>query len=100
MIGPQNEAAPPVYDLYAVSHHSGGLGGGHYTATCKNFLNNKWYVYTNNMILYAPAFYVLFGNLQLYMCTMITLRYLWFVLVFVVLIFGTQYYVFVVCVLN
>jgi ubiquitin C-terminal hydrolase len=22
----------PVYDLFAVSHHSGGLGGGHYTA--------------------------------------------------------------------
>lgn len=42
VIGPQSEKAPPVYDLYAVSHHSGGLGGGHYTATCKNFLNNKW----------------------------------------------------------
>jgi ubiquitin carboxyl-terminal hydrolase 4/11/15 len=31
-----------IYDLYAVSHHMGGLGGGHYTATCKNSLNNKW----------------------------------------------------------
>ena len=25
---------PPVYDLYAVSNHYGGLGGGHYTAFC------------------------------------------------------------------
>jgi ubiquitin carboxyl-terminal hydrolase 4/11/15 len=42
VIGPQHSEAPPVYDLYAVSQHMGGLGGGHYTATCKNFLNNKW----------------------------------------------------------
>lgn len=42
VIGPHTDEAPPVYDLYAVSHHMGGLGGGHYTATCKNFLNNKW----------------------------------------------------------
>ncbi len=40
--GPHCAEAPPVYDLYAVSHHSGGLGGGHYTATCKNFHNDKW----------------------------------------------------------
>jgi ubiquitin carboxyl-terminal hydrolase 4/11/15 len=42
VIGPQHADAPPVYDLYAVSQHMGGLGGGHYTATCKNFMNNKW----------------------------------------------------------
>lgn len=42
VIGPQHAEAPPVYDLYAVSHHMGGLGGGHYTATCKNVMNNKW----------------------------------------------------------
>jgi len=24
-----------VYDLYAISNHYGGLGGGHYTAYCK-----------------------------------------------------------------
>jgi len=32
-----------VYDLYAVSNHYGGLGGGHYTAFAKNLLNQKWY---------------------------------------------------------
>jgi ubiquitin carboxyl-terminal hydrolase 4/11/15 len=26
----------PIYDLYAVSNHYGGLGGGHYTAYAKN----------------------------------------------------------------
>lgn len=44
VVGPVDPANPPVYDLYAVSHHSGGMGGGHYTAVCKNALNNKWYV--------------------------------------------------------
>jgi ubiquitin C-terminal hydrolase len=36
------ETAPPVYDLYGVSEHIGGMGGGHYTATAMNPLNNKW----------------------------------------------------------
>ncbi len=40
--GPIDPAAPPIYDLYAVSHHSGNLYGGHYTAVCKNSSNNKW----------------------------------------------------------
>lgn len=40
--GPVSAEAPPIYDLYAVSHHMGGLGGGHYTATAKNFINNQW----------------------------------------------------------
>jgi ubiquitin carboxyl-terminal hydrolase 4/11/15 len=32
-----------MYDLYAISNHSGGLGGGHYTAYVKNFKNNQWF---------------------------------------------------------
>lgn len=32
-----------LYDLYAVSNHFGGLGGGHYTAYAKNPDTNKWY---------------------------------------------------------
>jgi len=32
-----------VYDLYAVSNHFGGCGGGHYTAFAKNILDRKWY---------------------------------------------------------
>jgi ubiquitin carboxyl-terminal hydrolase 4/11/15 len=34
-----------VYDLIAVDEHYGGLGGGHYTAKAKNFLDGKWYSY-------------------------------------------------------
>lgn len=42
--------APPIYDLYAVSEHSGGLGGGHYTATCMNPLNKKWYSFNDSLV--------------------------------------------------
>jgi ubiquitin carboxyl-terminal hydrolase 4/11/15 len=34
-----------IYDLFAVDNHYGGLGGGHYTATAKNFFDGKWYDY-------------------------------------------------------
>lgn len=32
-----------MYDLFAISNHFGGLGGGHYTAYAKNHILNKWY---------------------------------------------------------
>jgi hypothetical protein len=31
------------YDLFAVSNHFGGLGGGHYTAYCKDPIDGYWY---------------------------------------------------------
>jgi ubiquitin carboxyl-terminal hydrolase 4/11 len=34
-----------VYDLIAVDDHYGGLGGGHYTAWAKNFVDGQWYNY-------------------------------------------------------
>jgi ubiquitin carboxyl-terminal hydrolase 4/11 len=39
---------PPIYDLFAVSNHSGGLGGGHYTAYGKNFRTGKWYMFNDS----------------------------------------------------
>jgi hypothetical protein len=38
-----SQGSPCLYDLHAVSHHMGGLGGGHYVATCKHPSNGKWY---------------------------------------------------------
>ena len=35
------EGEKPIYDLYAVSNHFGGLGGGHYTAYAKDD-DGKW----------------------------------------------------------
>lgn len=34
-----------LYDLIAVDNHYGGLGGGHYTAYAKNFIDGNWYEY-------------------------------------------------------
>jgi ubiquitin carboxyl-terminal hydrolase 4/11 len=34
-----------VYDLIGVDCHFGGLGGGHYTAYAKNFVDGQWYSY-------------------------------------------------------
>lgn len=40
----ENNKQRVIYDLYAVSNHFGGLGGGHYTACAKNkvFLLNLY----------------------------------------------------------
>uniref|UniRef100_A0A6I8N0C2 ubiquitinyl hydrolase 1 n=1 Tax=Ornithorhynchus anatinus TaxID=9258 RepID=A0A6I8N0C2_ORNAN len=37
----------PIYNLYAISCHSGILGGGHYVTYAKN-PNNKWYCYNDS----------------------------------------------------
>jgi ubiquitin carboxyl-terminal hydrolase 2 len=37
------------YDLYAVANHTGGMGGGHYYAYCKN-LNGNWYEYNDRNV--------------------------------------------------
>jgi len=39
-----------IYDLYAVSLHFGSLGGGHYTASCKNFKTGKWYKFDDSTV--------------------------------------------------
>jgi ubiquitin carboxyl-terminal hydrolase 4/11 len=79
---------PPIYDLYAVSvsegplrwkfhcpltcfggqNHSGGLGGGHYTAYARNFMNGRWYDFNDSSVtplgdvrrVVSPQAYVLF----------------------------------------
>jgi ubiquitin C-terminal hydrolase len=56
-----------VYDLYAVSNHYGSMGGGHYTAYCKN-VNNLWYDFNDSSVsqvrdpstVISSAAYVLF----------------------------------------
>ena len=41
----QEEGKSPIYDLFAVDNHYGGLGGGHYTAFARNFFDQNWYEY-------------------------------------------------------
>ncbi len=46
-VATQEEGKSPIYDLFAVDNHYGGLGGGHYTAYASNFMeeNQTWYEY-------------------------------------------------------
>ena len=54
------------YDLFAVSQHYGGTGGGHYTAVCRN-IDGNWYSYNDSYVsptsassAVSSAAYVLF----------------------------------------
>lgn len=42
-----------IYDLFAVDNHYGGLGGGHYTAYAKNFVDDKWYYFDDSRVTEA-----------------------------------------------
>lgn len=50
VLGLKDEPNPIYYDLYAVSNHYGSLNGGHYTATCKNVIDNKWYYFDDGSV--------------------------------------------------
>lgn len=56
-----------VYELYAISNHYGGLGGGHYSAYCKLSVDNNWYHFDDSHVspaneseIKSSAAYVLF----------------------------------------
>ena len=38
------------YSLQGMAIHGGGLGGGHYYAICKNYLNDTWYEYNDSNV--------------------------------------------------
>ena len=57
----------PIYDLYAVSNHFGGMGGGHYTAFCQVPDDQGWYDFDDSHVsevgigkVQSSAAYVLF----------------------------------------
>jgi len=43
------------YDLYGASMHSGGMGGGHYTAYAQSVVNNEWYYLNDSSVSKADA---------------------------------------------
>ena len=66
--GPDKKFAK--YDLFAISQHYGSMGGGHYTAVCKN-IDGNWYEYddsycqrTSSNNVCTNAAYVLFYRRQ------------------------------------
>jgi ubiquitin carboxyl-terminal hydrolase 4/11/15 len=62
-----SEGSGAIYDLYAVSNHFGGLGGGHYTAHAQN-PSGQWYHFDDSHVtkvtdlskLKSSAAYILF----------------------------------------
>jgi ubiquitin carboxyl-terminal hydrolase 8 len=40
----------PKYDLYGVSNHYGGMGGGHYTAFALNKMDQHWYCFDDSSV--------------------------------------------------
>lgn len=61
----------PVYNLYAVSNHSGSTAGGHYTAYAKNPYSGKWHYFNDQRVsgasesqIQSAEAYVLFYQLQ------------------------------------
>lgn len=46
----QEDGKSPLYDLFAVDNHYGGLGGGHYTAFAQNFYDKNWYEYNGTYL--------------------------------------------------
>lgn len=55
-VASQEEGKSPVYDLFAVDNHMGGLGGGHYTAFAKNFYDGVWYEYNGELGLHISKY--------------------------------------------
>ncbi len=43
-----NHGIFPMYDLYAVLHHEGDVGYGHYTAHAKNRFDGEWYIFNDS----------------------------------------------------
>ncbi len=63
----KNDKENLLYDLFAISNHYGGLGGGHYTAYAQNYFNKDWYEFNDSSVhrvskdnLVSSSAYVLF----------------------------------------
>ncbi|KAE8901676.1 hypothetical protein PF007_g4601 [Phytophthora fragariae] len=63
----QSRCLETKYSLYGVVNHQGALGGGHYTAYAKNFVDDQWYYYDDERVrvveeqqVVSPSAYLLF----------------------------------------
>ncbi|CAM9802242.1 unnamed protein product, partial [Discosporangium mesarthrocarpum] len=48
--GGSSPGVDPIYDLFGVANHMGGLGGGHYTAHCLNRGDGQWYTFDDTHV--------------------------------------------------
>ena len=54
----KEDGKSPIYDLFAIDNHYGGLGGGHYTACARNFFDGNWYEYNGMSCFQSSHSYV------------------------------------------
>ena len=48
---PEQKNSPNlVYDCFGISNHFGSVGFGHYTAYCKNPIENRWYNFDDSSV--------------------------------------------------
>ena len=45
----------PIYDLFAVSHHMGSMGGGHYVAMAQNWMDGEWLKFDDSWCSHASG---------------------------------------------
>lgn len=74
VLHPEQIESDCIYDCFGISNHFGSAGFGHYTAYCKNPIDNKWYdfddshvspkVASRNNELITDAAYNLFFRLR------------------------------------
>ncbi|KAG7197506.1 hypothetical protein KM043_007185 [Ampulex compressa] len=55
------------YALYAMSNHYGTMDGGHYTAFCRNSVQNKWYKYDDQTVTEVSQSHVRSQNTSAYL---------------------------------
>ncbi|KZS94514.1 UCH-domain-containing protein [Sistotremastrum niveocremeum HHB9708] len=56
---------PLLYDLFSVTEHMGGLGGGHYRAYAKNHIDGNWYHFDDSHVSPAEAKHAVNNNAYL-----------------------------------
>lgn len=63
----ENPEKKIIYELFGVVNHMGSINFGHYTAFCKNFLDNDWYCFDDSTVSHinkdnvvSKAAYILF----------------------------------------
>lgn len=71
VLNPEQKKSKQIYNLIGVANHFGGLGGGHYTAYAKNFVQDAWYTFDDSTVtpinpssVVTKSAYVLFYQLQ------------------------------------
>lgn len=59
-----NTNEPLLYDLFGVTEHHGGLGGGHYRAYAKNHVDSNWYLFNDTHVSKTTAQTAVVSNIS------------------------------------